>query len=172
MSRKLLFANVLVICGTVLQAAGLAAPQMHDQSSITADVFGLDQFVDGEWVLRIDRAVPVISLGLTRHSQDVDGSEYRSISEGSAYPIIVSDHGVRVEIEGKKRPAVRPPMQGVRASATEPLVYSLDGGTFAGGRFVVWSGKDGLEGELTIYGAGVPIISSERGSISSSSRQD
>jgi len=33
-------------------------------------------------------------------------------------------------------------------------------------RFVVWSAKNGLQGELTIYGSGVYIISSERGSIS------
>jgi hypothetical protein len=57
-------------------------------------------------------------------------------------------------------------MKGVRSSPTELLLYNLNEGTFAGGRFVVWSGKNGLQGELTIYGSGVYIISSERGSIS------
>ena len=166
MSRNLLFANVFVICGTILQATASGAPGVHDLTTASLGALRIEQFVDGEWVLRIDRAVPVTSLGLTRHSQDVDGSEYRSISERCDYPIIVSDHGARVEIQGRKRTVVRRTLEGVRASATEPLVYSLDGGTFAGGRFVVWSEKDGLEGELTIYGAGVPILSSERGSIS------
>jgi hypothetical protein len=34
---------------------------------------------------------------------------------------------------------------------------------FAGGRFVVWSSDGGFEAEYTVYGSGVPIISSERG---------
>lgn len=126
----------------------------------------LDQFIDGRWVLRIDRAILVERLGLNRHSEQVDESEYRPISKGSTYPILVSDRGARVEIDGEKRTAVHPPMKGVRSSSTEPIVYKLDDGTFAGGRFVVWSGKNGLQGELTIYGSGVPLISSERGLIS------
>ena len=126
----------------------------------------LDQFIDGRWVLRIDRAIPVERLGLNRDSEQVDESEYRPISKGSTYPILVSDRGARVEIDGEKRTAVHPPMKGVRSSPTEPIVYKLDDGTFAGGRLVVWSGKNGLQGELTIYGSGVPLISSERGLIS------
>ena len=126
----------------------------------------LDQFSDGRWVLRIDRAILVERLGLNRHSEQVDESEYRPISKGSTYPILVSDRGARVEIDGDKRTAVHPPMKGVRSSSKEPIVYKLDDGTFAGGRFVVWSAKNGLQGELTIYGSGVPLISSERGLIS------
>jgi hypothetical protein len=34
--------------------------------------------------------------------------------------------------------------------------------TFAGGRFAVWPGQTSLQAELTIYGSGVPIVSSER----------
>jgi hypothetical protein len=105
-------------------------------------------------------------LGLNRRSEEVDESEYRPISKGSTYPILVTDHGGRVEIDGQKRTAVHPPMKGVRSSPTEPVVYKLDDGTFAGGRFVVWSGTNGLQGELTICGSGVPLISSERGAIS------
>jgi hypothetical protein len=39
-------------------------------------------------------------------------------------------------------------------------------GTFAGGRLVIWSGTSGLQAELTLYGSGVPIFSSERGALS------
>lgn len=124
-----------------------------------------DQFIDGRWILRIDRAILAERLGLNRRSEEVDESEYRPISKGSAYPILVSDRGAHVEIEGRKRTAVHPPMKGVRSSPAEPIVYRLDGGTFAGGRFVVWSGKNGLQGELTIYGSGVHLISSERGPV-------
>ena len=95
----------------------------------------------------------------------MEESEYRPISKGSTYPILVSGRGARVEIEGKKRTAVHPPVKGLRSSPTEPVIYDLDDGTFSGGRLVVWSGKHGLQGELTIYGSGVYIISSERGTI-------
>lgn len=60
----------------------------------------------------------------------------------------------RVEIDGEKRLAVRTPMKGTRSSPTEPLIYNPHEGTFSGGRFVVWSGYDGLQGELTIHGSG------------------
>jgi len=150
-------ATVITCCGFQI-AGGQGAAKVHAAA--------LDQFVDGKWVLRVDRAILVERLGLTRHSEEVEESEYRPISKGSTYPILVSDHGARVEIEGKERTAVHPPMKGLRSSQTEPVVYKLDDGTFAGGRLVVWSGDNGLQGELTIYGSGVYIISSQRGTIS------
>jgi len=155
---KTIAAVTAIVCCALQHASGQGAP--------IGDAPKLDQFIDGRWVLRIDRAILVERLGLNRHSEQVDESEYRRISKGSTYPILVSDRGARVEIDGEKRTAVHPPMKGVRSSSTEPIVYKLDDGTFAGGRFVVWSGKNGLQGELTIYGSGVPLISSERGLIS------
>lgn len=150
-------ATAITCCA--VQAAG-------GQGAATVSAPALDRFADGEWVLRVDRAIPLERLGLNRHSHDVDESEYRPISKGSTYPILVSDRGARVEIQGKERTAVHPPMKGVRSSPREPVVYKLDDGTFAGGRLVVWSGKHGLQGELTIYGSGVYIISTERGTMS------
>jgi len=152
-------AIVAVITCCAFQAAG-------GQGAADRIAVGLDQFADGKWVFRVDRAILVERLGLNRHSEAVDESEYRPISKGSTYPILVSDHAKRVEIDGKKRTAVHPPMKGLRSSPMEPVVYKLDEGTFSGGRFVVWSGTNGLQGELTIYGSGVPLISSERGAIS------
>jgi hypothetical protein len=122
------------------------------------------QFVDGNWVLRVDRAWQ--GNGAAPQPDQLPESEYRPLLNGSTYLILVSHGGARVEIDGKKRTAVRPPMKGARSSPTEPLIYNLDEGTFAGGRLAVWQGKNGLQGELTIYGSGVYIISSERGAIS------
>jgi hypothetical protein len=147
-----------ITCCAFQAAAGQGAAKVNAPA--------LDQFADGKWVLRVDRAILVERLGVHRHSEEVDESEYRPMTKASTYPILVSDHGARVEIQGRKRTAVHPPMKGLRSSPTEPVVYKLDDGTFSGGRLVVWSGKNGLQGELTIYGSGVRIMSSERGTIS------
>jgi hypothetical protein len=124
----------------------------------------LDQFVDETWILRIDRAWH--GDGAAAQPDRLPESEFRPVSNGSTYPLFATNSGARVEIGGKKRTAVRPPMKGVRSSSNELLFYTLNEGTFAGGRFLVWPGNNGLQGELTIYGSGVYIISSERGSIS------
>ena len=133
------------------------------QAVFAVDAPTFNQFVDGNWVLRIDRAWH--GNGAAPQPDRLPESDFRPVSDGSTYPILVTNGGARLEIGGKKRTAVRPPMKGVRSSPTEPLLYNLNEGTFAGGRFVVWSGKNGLQGELTIYGSGVYIISSERGSV-------
>ncbi|MDH5398425.1 MAG: hypothetical protein OEX02_09780 [Cyclobacteriaceae bacterium] len=45
------------------------------------------------------------------------------------------------------------------------VFYKLVEGVFAGGRIVIWKNDAGFEVEQTIYGSGVPIIKSERGSL-------
>ena len=58
------------------------------------------------------------------------------------------------------------PLEGRRVTTTHGrLVYDLSEGTFADGRFTVWSTKGGLQGEVTIYGSGRPIVRSERGTL-------
>ena len=71
--------------------------------------------------------------------------------------IVVFDDGGKIAIGTD-------PVEGSLASATaERIEYNLSEGTFAGGRFMVWEGGSGLQAELTIYGSGVTIVSSERG---------
>ncbi|NJL28936.1 MAG: hypothetical protein HC897_14125 [Thermoanaerobaculia bacterium] len=81
------------------------------------------------------------------------------MSEGRKLRIVISDGGQKVAI----------PEEGIRGRRVgEPAaaaVFDLDEGTFAGGRFVVWGGPAGLEAELTVFGSGVPILSSERGTL-------
>ena len=143
---------VAITCCAFQSAGGQAV------SAVDAPIF--DQLVDGNWVLRIDRAWHGNGAA---PQPDRLPSRFRPVSNGSTYPIFVTNGGARVEIGGKKRTAVRPPMKGVRSSPTEPLLYNLNEGTFAGGRFVVWSGKNELQGELTISRV---WRSSERGTIS------
>jgi hypothetical protein len=52
-------------------------------------------------------------------------------------------------------------LTGRRRDGIHPATYELTGGTMAGGRFVISGGR----AELTIYGSGVPIVESERGTL-------
>jgi hypothetical protein len=92
-------------------------------------------------------------------SDQMTEADYQPVSDGPTYPIVVSDRSSRVAIGS-------PPLEGSRTTvATKGIVYELREGTFAGGRFVVWSSNQGLQGELTIYGSGLPIVRSERGTL-------
>ena len=97
--------------------------------------------------------------------------DYRPAANGETYAIVVSDRGAKVTIGAA--PAgdrgMRSPLEGSRTSDTGTVSYHLDKGTFAGGRLVVWPGDQALQGELTIYGSGLPIVSSVRGRLA---RQD
>ena len=59
-----------------------------------------------------------------------------------------------------------PAKKGATRASGDPAVYWLQEGTFAGGQFVQRKGEKGLEAELTMFGSGVPITASERGSLS------
>jgi hypothetical protein len=50
-------------------------------------------------------------------------------------------------------------------SADDCLCYSIDEGSFAGGRLVIWRATTGLRAELTIFGSGLPFIGSDRGDL-------
>lgn len=47
----------------------------------------------------------------------------------------------------------------------EARQYELVEGVFAGGQFVVWRNNEKFDGELTIYGSGVPIVLCDRGNL-------
>jgi len=121
-----------------------------------------DQFVDGAWELRVDRALPTMG---GNHSIQLVESDYQPVSDGPTYPILVSDRGIQVTI-GKAHemgPRAHFPLKGSRTSATKAIAYDLHKGTFAGGRLVVWPDERTLQAELTIYGSGLPIVLSVRG---------
>ena len=123
---------------------------------------------DGAWDLRVDRVWDSRSKNVSSPSDalaDSDllaDSDFRPVSGGPTYRVVVSEHGSRVAIDESS--VLKHPLEGERAYATaDQLVFDLSEGTFAGGRFVVWPAEDGLQGELTFYGSGVPIVKSERG---------
>jgi hypothetical protein len=118
---------------------------------------------DGAWDLRIDRR------GGSEDADEAFGflpeARYGAIEGGSTYHVVISDHGERVSVKGMLGGAHFFEFSGRLKSSTDEQAWyePIDQG--AGGRFVVWEDAGGLQGELTFYGSGVPIISSERGSL-------
>ncbi len=114
----------------------------------------------GIWYFRVDRAwngsgSPGFPSSLLAEST------YSPVSNGPIYRILISGTPMGFQIS-----IGDPPIKG-RQQPTGALqfVFYLQEGTFAGGRFLIMNGQDGPEGELTVYGSGLPIIKSERGAL-------
>ena len=122
------------------------------------------QITDGVWEFQVDRewakeGAQVFPTALTEE-------DYRSLANGPRYSIVVTEGCAKVEIREVGDAADRPAMKGERRASGDPFIYWLQDGTFAGGQFVVLPGGMSLQAELTIFGSGVPITASERGSLS------
>jgi hypothetical protein len=90
---------------------------------------------------------------------DLQSSDYTPATEDIQYEIAFSENGQGITIE----PGA---VKGIRVNdGEETLRYELNEGVFAGGRFLIWVNDDDFEVEYTIYGSGVPIIKSERGTL-------
>jgi hypothetical protein len=123
----------------------------------------LQDFADGSWTLRVDRRYePGVSTPAFP-TDPLPEESYRT-SATHAYSVTVSEGGSRVSI------GEEPWLGEITAEAASSLTFDLSHGTFAGGRFIVWSTTQGLQGELTLYGSGVPIAQSERGALLRDSR--
>jgi hypothetical protein len=115
---------------------------------------------DGTWRLAVDRAVPAPSSATTLASTPLPESLFLPVSAGPRYQFNVSEHGAQITV-------MEPHLVARLSEATtDQLSYNLTEGAFAGGRIVVWQASGSLQGELTIFGSGVPIVQSERGTLS------
>jgi hypothetical protein len=114
---------------------------------------------DGVWLLTVDRALrPGVSTG-GLPTDPLSEADFAPVDGGARYRLIVSEDAARIEV-------VEPQMVARLEQATaERLIYGLVDGTFAGGRIMVWREPSGIQAELTIYGSGVPVKRSERGSV-------
>jgi hypothetical protein len=89
-------------------------------------------------------------------------SDYTAIEDDIRYEVTFSENGQAVTIESLETGTV----SGERINDGETSRrYELDGGLFAGGRFIIWISNGQFEAEYTVYGSGVPIIRSERGKL-------
>ena len=86
--------------------------------------------------------------------------DYAPLPQDKSYPVSFTVDGETVTVGGAT------PMTGTWDQlAGSTRRFTLSDGTFAGGRFDVWSDNVAIAAELTIYGSGVPIVSSERGTV-------
>lgn len=119
-------------------------------------------FSDGSFRLRVNRRWNHDLTGVSLPTTPLAEDDYVPVDDGVSYALVVSEGWQRVTVE----PDGQPPFMGkLIAGSAGALQYELDGGTFAGGRVSIWAATAGLEAELTLYGSGVPIVSSERGGL-------
>ncbi len=119
----------------------------------------LPSFTDGSWEMHVDRKLKGLPGDVQFPTDPLDEEDYEPVDDGPVYPIVVSGDGKFVAVG--ETPLVGTLVPG----GPGEWMFTLDEGTFAGGRFVVWSTDAGLQAELTIYGSGVPMVSSERGAL-------
>lgn len=153
----------LVLATLALAASfGLSEPSASDQVSRSRPL-AQDQFSDGSWELRIDRVWHPAG-GRIPTSLELPDADFRLVSNGPRYSVVVSDHGRSISI--LEQGANKPRVTGTRRTSGERVSFELEEGLFAGGRLSVWASASALEAEFLIYGSGVLLVAGERGALS------
>jgi len=119
----------------------------------------LPAFADGFWEMHVDRKLKDLPGDVQFPTDPLDEEDYEPVEDGPVYPVVVSGDGQSVEV------GVEPLVGVLEPGKPGEWMFNLTKGTFAGGRFVVWASESVLQAELTIYGSGVPIVSSARGEL-------
>ena len=134
-------------------ATSTGGPGQPAPSSITS-LFGQDV------TFLADRAVNGPSSSAQLPNDALPESDYMPLPQNKSYPVSFAVDGNTVTITSDTAIVGTWDQQtgGTRR-------FNLTSGVFAGGRFDVWSGDTAFHAELTIYGSGVPIVSSERGTL-------
>jgi hypothetical protein len=130
------------------------------------------EFHDGAWVLVVDRTLRDGSGTAGLPSTPRSESDFAPATGNTTYQVDVSEQGARIVINATLAPATPGSGKGTQIvhlvgrleSATpDSQTYQIVAGSFAGGRFVASRISGGLQGELTTYGSGRPVLRSERG---------
>jgi streptogramin lyase len=131
-------------------ACGACAPTDSSQSELAA-------FHDGAWMLVVDRTLRPGSGASGLPEAPLSESDFAPATGTTTYRVEVSEQGARIVV-------TEPRLVGRLETATpESRTYQIVEGSFAGGRFVASQVSGGLQGELTMYGSGLPVVRSERG---------
>ena len=129
---------------------GACGPTDSSQSELPA-------FHDGTWMLVVDRTLRDGSATAGAPEAPLSESDFAPAVGNATYRVDVSEQGARIVV-------TEPRLVGRLETATpDRRTYQIVEGSFAGGRFVAWQISDGLQGELTMYGSGRPVVRSERG---------
>ncbi len=116
-------------------------------------------FHDGVWLLTVDRALRPGSSTVGVPTDPLSEADFAPVDGGARYRLVVSEESARIAVVESQMVAQ------LEQTTAERLIYGLVDGAFAGGRIMVWREPSGIQAELTIYGSGVPVVRSERGSV-------
>lgn len=143
----------ICVCVVASLSCG-ASPTKPATSTVTALLAGSSS------ELRVDRVWAGAPGSPTYPTSDLPESDFRPSTASTRYPMLFSTSAAIVSLGDSLA------IKGSLASETAGrATYTLNEGLFAGGRLVIWQAGAELQGELTIYGSGVPIIKSERGTV-------
>jgi hypothetical protein len=131
-------------------ACGACGPTGSSQSELAA-------FHDGAWMLVVDRTLRDGSVTAGSPAAPLSESDFAPATGHTTYRVDISEQGARIVV-------AEPRLVGRLETATpDRRTYQIEEGSFAGGRFVAWQISGGLQGELTMYGSGRPVVRSDRG---------
>ncbi|MBN2723349.1 MAG: hypothetical protein JXR95_04690 [Deltaproteobacteria bacterium] len=124
---------------------------------------GIEDFDDGEYVFTVDSQWNG-ETQISSSDDEIPEYDYEPITDGEINIISITDSWTALIIDENLYTGEIIPSDDGR------LHYNLVSGAFAGGRFVIYgqNTQDGdiTRAELTLYGSGVPIVSSVRGTFS------
>ena len=122
----------------------------------------LDLLAPNDFVYQANREWQMPDPGPQFPFDPLSESDYVAVTDGETLTVRFPNGGSEIEITD---PVGGDTTVGELSDPVgDALVYDLD--YFAGGRFVVWMADGGtLAAEHTVYGSGVPVISSTRGDL-------
>jgi hypothetical protein len=147
------------LTGVILVLAVFDSTLAQSASSSGAPVSA--RLVDGAWLFSVDRVWHPPGGRIPR-TLSLPESDFRPAVPVRQYRLALSAGGAEIRLEGPDGPA----MVGVLREGSDPGVFDLLEGVFAGGTFTVSKVGDSIRGELMIYGSGVLVVSCARGKIS------
>ena len=145
-----------------VQTSASTASSVSATSAGTVPSYTEPILEDGAWEFRIDRIGG--SEDLQEAFEWLPEARYEPMENGPTYRVVISEQGNQVSIEGT-RGATHFVQKGRRTSTPDEHSWYDLTDAFAGGRFIVWQIATGLQGGLTLYGSGRPILFSERGAL-------
>ena len=126
----------------------------NDGTELIADFSQLDR---ESYILEVNRIAehPDVQFPF----EQLQETDYEETDQGTKYEVSFSEIAQTITI-------VPGPIAGrMEIDEANLRQYELYDGLFAGGRFNVWITNNHFEAEYTVYGSGVPIITSERGKL-------
>ena len=128
----------------------------------SVDGTDLSQLDGNSYTLEVDRIANNPDVQLP--SEMLQERDYERTDQGNRYRVNFSENAETVTVTGESAGGEQAVMTGNRETdAADFRRYEIGPDLFAGGRFIVWIADSHFEAELTVYGSGVPIVTSERG---------